>query len=332
MKVGRNIIVLTAAILVFMAVGTLGLHWTEHTSLFDSFYMVLTTFTTIGYQGPATHTGRIFNSFLIVIGVGLVFLLLGAVTQALLEFEFRELLGRRKMEREISRLKSHYIICGAGRVGRSVARELARRPVPLVMIENNEEKAERHRGQWLMLAGDATRESVLQQAGIEEAIGLVAATTTDATNTYIVLTARSLNPKLKIIARASEDDAEKHLRSAGADEVVSPYAFTGYRIAHSFLRPNVLDFMKLAMIEEEELGLDIEEVRVSAGSPFTGKNVHDSRLRQDFGIIVLAIKREGQKMHFNPKSTDMIEAGNFLVVMGDPAKLREVLNLAGVRE
>ena len=180
MKVGRNIIVLTAAILVFMAVGTLGLHWTEHTSLFDSFYLVLTTFTTIGYQGPATHAGRVFNSFLIIIGVGLVFLLLGAVTQALLEFEFRELLGRRKMERDIGRLKDHYIICGAGRVGRSVARELARRPVPFVMIENDQEKADRYRDEFLMLAGDASNESVLRQAGIEHAAGLVAATTTDA--------------------------------------------------------------------------------------------------------------------------------------------------------
>jgi voltage-gated potassium channel len=235
------------------------------------------------------------------------------------------------MERDISRLRDHYIICGAGRVGRSVARELARRPVPFVMIESDEEKAAHYREEFLILAGDASRESVLRQAGIEHAAGLVAATTTDAANTYIVLAARSLNSKLKIIARASEEHAEKHLRSAGADEVVSPYAFIGYRIAHSFLRPNVLDFMKLAMIQEEELGLDIEEVRVGEGSAFVGKTVHTSKLRQDFGIIVLAIKREGQKMQFNPKSTDPILAGDFLVVMGDPAKLREVLSLAGAR-
>ena len=177
-----------------------------------------------------------------------------------------------------------------------------------------------------MLVGDASNESVLRQAGIERAAGLVAATTTDAANTYIVLAARSLNSKLKIIARASEEDAEKHLRSAGADEVVSPYSFIGYRIAHSFLRPNVLDFMKLAMIQEEELGLDIEEVRVGEGSAFAGKTIRTSKLRQDFGIIVLAIKREGQKMQFNPKSTDPILAGDYLVVMGDPAKLREVLS------
>jgi len=331
MRARRKIVVLTAAIVVVMTIGTLGFHVLEGTSLFDSFYLVLTTFTTIGYQGPTSHAGRVFNVFVIIMGVGLVFLLLGAVTQALLEFEFRELLGRRKMERDISRLKDHYIICGADRVGRSVAHELARRPVPFVMIDKDEEKVERYRGEFPILVGDASNESVLRQAGIEHAAGLVAATTTDATNTYIVLAARSLNSKLKIIARASEEHAEKHLRSAGADEVVSPYTFIGYRIAHAFLRPNVLDFMKLAMIQEEELGLDIEEVRVGEGSAFVGKTVHTSKLRQDFGIIVLAIKREGQKMQFNPKSTDPILAGDFLVVMGDPAILREVLSLAEAR-
>ena len=330
MRARRNIVILSLAILVIMVVGTVGLHLLEGTSLFESFYMVLTTFTTIGYQGPATHAGRVLNTFLIIGGVGTLFLLIGALTQALLEFEFRELLGRRKMERDISRLKDHYIICGAGRVGRSVAAELARRPVPFLMIESNEAKAERYRGKWLILNGDATSEAVLRQAGIERALGLVAATTTDATNTYIVLTARSINSTLKIIARASEENAEKHMRSAGADEVVSPYAFIGYRIAHSFLRPHVLDFMRLAMMQEdEELGLEIEEVRVGENSPFAGQTVYESKLRQNYGIVVLAIKREGQKLHFNPKSTDIISAGDTLVVMGDPAGLREAQAMAG---
>ncbi len=331
MRARRKIAILGSAIFVIMMIGMVGLHLLEGISLFDAFYMVLTTFTTIGYQGPATRAGRVFNTFLIIGGVGLVFLLIGAATQALLEFEFRELLGRRKMEREISRLKDHYIICGAGRVGRSVASELARRPVPFVMIENSEPKVEQYRGQWLILHGDATSESVLRQAGIERALGLVAATTTDATNTYIILTARSLNAKLKIIARASVEDAEKHMRSAGADEVVSPYAFIGYRIAHSFLRPHVLDFMRLAMIPEEELGLEIEEVRVGEGSPFAGRTVFDSKLRQSYGIIVLAIKHEGQKLQFNPKPADLIAAGDTLVVMGDPAGLREARSLAETR-
>jgi voltage-gated potassium channel len=296
--------------------------------------MTLTTLTTIGYQEthPLSHAGRVFNTFMIAAGVGLVFLLIGSLTQALIEFEFQETFGRRKMEREIGRLFDHYIICGAGRVGRSVAHELQRKPAPFVIVESNEAKAEHYRGEFpLMLVGDASQESVLRQARIEHARGLVAATTTDASNTYIVLTARSLNPKLKIIARASEEDAEKHLRTAGADAVVSPYKFAGYRIAHSFLRPNVVDFIDVAMVQQEELGLEIEEVLIDSSSMLAGQTVSGAKIRQELGIIVLAIKRPGAPMHYNPSSHDKIEAGDFLIVMGPPEQLRRMETMAGAR-
>ena len=205
-----------------IAFGTAGFHYIEGWPWFDGLYMVITTLTTIGYQEthPLSHAGRIFNLGIVVCGVALVFLSIGALTQALLEFELRQFFGRRRMEREIGRLTDHYIICGAGRVGRSAARELARRPASFVIIEHNEPKAQKFATEnWLMLIGDATQEQTLREARIEQARGLVAATTTDATNLYIVLTARSLNPRLRIIARASEEMAEKHLLSAGADAV-----------------------------------------------------------------------------------------------------------------
>ena len=185
----------------------------------------------------------------------LVLLLTGGAAQALLEFELQSVFGRRRMEREISRLSGHYIICGAGRVGRSVARELVRKPVPFVMIDTDEAKLKRYTETgWLTLLGDATHESVLRQARIEHAKGLVAATTTDAINIYVILTARELNPKLKIIARASEESAEKHLLTAGADSVVSPYNFAGYRIAQTFMRPHVVDFFDTAMDRQAQAG------------------------------------------------------------------------------
>src|SRR5579864_4956136 len=226
------------------------------------------------------------------------------------------------MEREIDRLKDHYVICGAGRVGRSAARELARKPVPFVIVEANETKAARFANDWLMLVGDATQEQTLRQVHIERARGLVAATTTDATNLYIVLTARSLNPKLKIIARASEEDAEKHLLTAGADSVVSPYLFAGHRIAQSFLRPHVVSFLDQATTH---LGMDLEigEICVGTGSSFAGKTLETSRIRQDQGVIILAIKRE-KGMHFNPSSEDRIEPGDFLIAMGEPSQLRQL--------
>ncbi len=330
MKALRNALYLSGALLAVMLIGMTGFHYIEGWSWFDGFYMVLTTFTTIGYQElhPLSTMGRVFNAFLIVAGVGLVFLIIGSLTQALLEFEFNQLYGRRRMERDISRLSGHYIICGAGRVGRSVARELARKPAPFVIIEHNPEKAERYRELGLNIIGDATQEATLQQARIEHAAGLVAATTTDATNTYIVLAARSLNPKLKIIARASEDGAEKHLRSAGADSVVSPYVFAGYRIAHTFLRPHVVDFMEVALVQQEELGLEIEEVRVEEGSRFAGKTVRESHIRQDLNVIVLGIKPHGQPMKFNPSSADPISAGDQLIVMGKPSDLRQLEEFA----
>jgi voltage-gated potassium channel len=158
---------------------------------------------------------------------------------------------------------------------------------------------------------------------------LVAATTTDATNLYIVLTARGLNPRLKIIARASEEDAEKHLVTAGADSVVSPYSFAGSRIAQSFLRPHVVSFLDTATTH---LGLDLEigEVLVTPHSTFAGKTIETSRLRQERGVIVLAIKRQ-QGMRFNPAPDDRLEPGDYLIAMGEPAQLRQLEQAAAVK-
>ncbi|HWS94848.1 MAG TPA: potassium channel family protein, partial [Candidatus Methylomirabilis sp.] len=235
-KVPFNLKLLAVALVALVLIGVAGFHFIEGWTYFDGFYMVLTTITSIGYGEihPLSHTGRLFNSFIIITGVGLVLLLVGGASRTLLEFELQSVFGRRRMDREISRLTGHFIICGAGRVGRSAARELARRPLPFVVVDTNEEKLKKYSSEgWLTFLGDATLAPVLQEVRIEQAKGLVAATTTDAINIYIILTARSLNPKLKIIARASEEDAEKHLITAGADSIVSPYRFAGYRIAQA---------------------------------------------------------------------------------------------------
>ena len=331
MKAFRNLRLIGAALLLLALIGTAGFHFIEGWTWFDGLYMIVTTFTTIGYQEihPLSHAGRIFNLALIVSGVSLVFLGIGSLTQALLEFELASFFGKRKMEREISRLSDHYIICGAGRVGRSAARELARRPAPFLIIEQSETKAARFSGEWLIMIGDATQEQTLRDAHIERARGLVAATTTDATNLYIVLTARGLNPRLKIIARASEEDAEKHLLTAGADSVVSPYLFAGQRIAQSFLRPHVVSFLDTATTH---LGMDLEigEISVPKHSSFAGKTIESSRSRQDRGVIILAIKRE-QGMRFNPSPEDRIEPGDYLIAMGEPGQLRQLEQMAVAR-
>ena len=320
-----NLKIVFVALVALVLIGMAGFHYLEGWSWFEGFYMVLTTITTIGYGEvhPLSHTGRIFNTFVIIAGVGLVLLFFGGATQALLEFELQSVFGRRRMDREIGRLSDHYIVCGAGRVGRSVARELARKPLPFVLIDNDADNLARYSdGGWLTLVGDATQAPVLRQAHIERARGLVASTTTDASNVYIILTARSLNPKLQIIARASEEEAEQHLLTAGANHVVSPYNFAGYRIAQTFMRPHVVDFFDTAM--NRQLPLEIEEVQVQAGSRVAGQTLEGSRIRQEMGVIVLAIKGEGSLMRFNPSPDEVIHQGDHLIAMGEPDGLRRL--------
>ena len=309
----------------------MGFHYIEHWPWFDCFYMVITTFTTIGYQEvhPLSHAGRIFNSFLIVTGVSLLFIMIGALTQALLEFELVKVFGKRRMERELAGLKNHYIICGAGRVGASVAQELARKPCPFVIIESEEKAIAELDPKWLVIIGDAASEKILRDAGITHALGLVAATTTDATNIYIVLTARSLNPNLKIIARASEERAQKHLKTAGADVVISPYLAAGHRIAQSFLRPKVLDFLDIATARSGTFEMIIEEIRVVQGSALAHATVGSSGIHHQFGIMILAIRRADGETRFNPVAQDTIRAGDYLIAMGEPSQLAKLEALAG---
>jgi voltage-gated potassium channel len=326
----RLLKIFTMALLLLTAAGTVGFHFIEGWGWFDSFYMVVITLSTIGYQEvhPLSHAGRVFNVFLITTGVVLVLLMVGALTQALLEFELVKIFGRRRMEREVANLKDHYIICGAGRVGHSVARELALKPCPFVIVESAEKSVADLDPKWLVLIGDAASDKTLREAGIDRAAGLVAATTTDATNIYIVLTARGLNPRLKIIARASEERAEKHLKTAGADVVISPYAAAGHRIAHSFLRPHLLDFLDIASDRSGTFQMLIEEVRIAQQSSLAGATVGSSGIHHNFGIMILAIRRADGETRFNPEALEPIRAGDTLIAMGEPAQLAKLESLA----
>jgi len=316
-----------------LLVGTAGFHWIEGWPWFDGLYMTLTTLTTIGYQElhPLSPAGRLFNTFLIIVGVSSLFFLIGAFTQAMIEFELGTFFGRRRLERQISKLEGHYIICGAGRVGRSAAREFRARPVPFVIIERDE-----NRVRWaaaeemLVLIGDATRDEILRAARIEKAKGLIAAVATDAENLYIVLTARGLHPTLPIIARASEEDAADKLRKAGATEVVSPYHVIGRRIAMSFLRPHVLDFIDVAttLFGAEDLDLQIEQVLVSDRSSLSGKTLEDSGIRRHTGVIILALRKVDGQMHFNPAAGSRIQGGDHLIAMGQPNDLKQLEAMA----
>jgi voltage-gated potassium channel len=326
----RPLKIVLVALIALTVAGTVGFHYIEHWGWFDSFYMVVITLSTVGYQEvhPLSFAGRVFCIVLIVAGVALVFLIIGAATQALLEFELFKVFGKRRMERDIASLRDHYIICGAGRVGNSVAHELARKPCPFVVVEATEASAASLDPRWLVVIGDAANENTLRKAGIERAAGLVAATTTDATNIYIVLTTRSLNPRLKIIARASEEAAEKHLKTAGADIVISPYAAAGNRIAQSFLRPHLLDFLDITSDRSGNFQMLIEEVRISPKSPLAGATVGSSGIHHNFGIMILAIRHADGSTRFNPEAHEVIGPDDCLIAMGETVQLARLENLA----
>jgi len=322
----RKVVWIGIALVVLSAVGTVGYHVIEGWNWLESLFMVVITFSSIGYEEvhPLSPAGREFTIALIVCGAVVVALGIGTLTQALLEFELLQFFGRRRMERQIARLSGHYIICGAGRVGRSAARELAKKPVPFVIIERDDAKTTGLDPTWLTISGDATQENTLIAARIEDAAGLVAATTTDAGNIFIVLNARSLNSKLKIIARASEEESAKHLTKAGANTVISPYAFAGHLIAQGLLRPNVVDFLSLTTGRDGGHEMIIEEISVDPRSPLAGSTVGASGIHRDYGVIVLAIKHSDGNTRFNPQARDEIRAGDYLIAMGEPASMSKL--------
>ncbi len=337
MRLKRRILVLSAAVALLFVVGTTGFVLIDGQPVFVAFYMTLITLVGIGYGElwQFSRAARIFNTGLILVGVVTAFALIGTLTQALIESELTEGQGRRKMERSLGKLRDHFIVCGVGRVGRSVVRELELSGAPYAIVERSAERV-----RWaidrdaLVVIGDATKEATLRQARIENAKGLVAAVAGDADNMYITLTARELNPRLQIVTRAADEDAEKSLHRAGADIVISPYSYTGHRIAQALLRPNVLDFLDTVTgtFASGKLRLLVEEVQVNRNSPLAGHTLEQSGIRQKLGILVLALKKTGGSMEFNPASDAVIEADDYLIAMGDSGSLKRLEGMAGAGE
>lgn len=226
------------------------------------------------------------------------------------------------MEKQIGALTDHYLVCGYGRIGEVVCRELASKPVPFVVIERKEERVRRvEEAGYLYLVGDATNEKVLLAAGVMKAKGLCATLPVDADNVFVILTAKDLHPPLLVVARAETERSERTLAHAGADKVISPYAMGGHRMAQAALRPAVVDIIELAT-HYQSLELQLEEIVMPPGSPCEGVTLRDSGLYQEPGVIVVAIKRAAGGMIFNPSTDEKIEAGDHLVALGEAIRLR----------
>jgi voltage-gated potassium channel len=328
----RRYVLLLLVPLVLVSVGTLGYYVLEPDySLFDGLYMTVITLTTVGYAEvhPLSPRGRVFTIFLLLGGVFAVFYTATELLRAVITGEVQQLLGRQRMQRSLAALKNHMIICGFGRMGRFICAEFSREGLDFVVIDCNEEVLRDFQlAHGIPLPGDATSDEILKKAGVERARALVTVAASDADNLFITMSARLLNDRLFIVARAEGEHAEAKLLRAGANRVVAPYAIGGLRVAHAVLRPAVVDFIELAT-KTEHLDLQIEETLVREGSRLDGQTLRASRMREDLGVIVVAVKKSEGHLVSNLSGDAVIEAGDTLIALGSRLSLDKVEDLAG---
>ncbi len=323
-------------LLVFiLTCGIMGYMFFEGWSFIDALYMTIITLSTVGYGEvrQVSPTGRIFTMILIFLGVSFVFYLMGSIIQFMMEGSIRQILGRRKLERGIRKQKDHYIICGYGRVGSSICDALgSSKSLGLVVMDRDPDSISRlEKGGLHYIEGEATDEDNLIRAGVEKARGLVAVLKTDSDNVYVTLTARQLNPNLFIVARSGERKSENKLLSAGADKVVSPYRMGGHRIAQMIARPAVTDFLELATMGESR-DFKMEEMSVHRSSKWIDMALQNTGIRKDLNLIIVAVRKPGGEMLFNPSSQAKLQGGDTIVAIGEKQNLEgleKILNPKG---
>lgn len=314
----RKITFSIALLMGTIAFGTLGYYFLEHMPLFDSFYMTVITISTVGFSEirPLSELGRFITIIIISTGITIGAYTIGNILRFIIEGELSKTIGRRKLEKEISKLKDHYIICGFGRIGSLICKELYDHNLDFVVIDNDPDcTGQLVSEKYLYLLTDATSEEALLEAGIMNAKGIITAVKSDADNVFITLTAKGLRPDIFILSRASDTKSEIKLKRAGATRVVSPYLIGGKRMAQVIIRPTVVDFIDIAMMDKH-LGLVMEETRVKEKSKLIGKNLIESNLRKDYGVIIVAIKKNDGQMIFNPTPQEKLDVNDVLVVLG----------------
>jgi voltage-gated potassium channel len=319
-------LLIAAVLALTLCIGTVGFCLIEHWAWFDAFYMTLITITTVGYEEvhPLSPAGRVFNSFLIFFGVSAMFFAVGVVTQTIIELELHDRYGIRRRKRMVSQMHDHFIVCGFGRVGRNASYEFQRASVPFVILDKNQDRIRRAaEAGMLAMPADATNDDDLREAGVLRARGLIAALPSDAENLFIILSAKTLNPRLNIGTRASEEQAEAKLRRAGADTVFAPYTLAGRRLANSLLRPHVVEFLDFAT---SAVGpkIMLEQVCVGAGTKFVSKTTGAMLSSSGLNVMLLAIRHANGEMIFNPPPDAFISAGDYLIVLGERPNLKKL--------
>lgn len=321
-KLQQIIIILLIAFFLFV-ISVVGFMVIEKWSLLDSIYMTTITLSTVGFKevNELSQAGRIFTTILILAGVGYFLYIAGIIIQSIVEGEIQSILGRKRLDRKIQKLKNHYILCGYGRIGKVLCQLIKEETNDVVVIEEKTELIE-SLGQERIhhIVGDSTSEDVLKKAGIQNASNLIAALGTDTANVFLVLTARQLNPDIHIMARASVPEVKRKLFVAGANLVESPYDTGALSMGLKLLRPSVSNFLEVALSRKKE-GIQIDEIYIPTKSQYTNIALKDSTIRQEFNLIIIAIKKASGKMLFNPHFETLIEPEDTVIVMGKNSDL-----------
>ena len=305
----------------------------EDWSFFDCVYMTVITVATIGYGEVHDLSGnlaaRVFTSVYILLSLGTIAFAVTSITAFVVEGELKNVLGRRKMEKEIAGLRDHYVVCGGDEIAATIIRELHETKRPFVVVEPSRERLDKLLAAhpFLHIQGDPGEDEVLVKAGVAHAKGVLLSLPTDEANLFVTVTVRSLNPGVRIVAKGTDVSTHPKLRRAGADYVVSPAAIGGMRMASQMVRPSVVTFLD-TMLRDKEKGLRVEEVAVAEGSTLAGKTLGESRLRERTRALLVAVKRGGGEAYeFNPPDGDFVREGDVLIFIASPESLEEIARL-----
>lgn len=326
----RDLIGGVIAFIALGCIGVMGYHLLEGWGWLDSAYMTVITLSTVGFGEiyPLHQNGRVFTIGLILSGIVTVGYMVNRVSDALIQGYFKEIVRMRQQRKVLGKLDRHYILCGFGRTGKQVALEFAAEEIPFIVIDQDAEalKVAEENGFFTCLA-DATLDETLIKVGIDRAICIVASLPSDAENLYTILSAKSLNPKIRAVARASTEEAMQKLRRGGADEVISPYITGGKRMAAAALRPQVLDFVD-GIVSGTNRSFYIEEYGIDGEvCPFVGQNLIETKFRSRTGALVLAIRRTDGDLIAGPSGETILHEGDRLICMGTAEQLRHLNQL-----
>ena len=316
-------------LVIILCTGTIGYVILEGWGFLDALYMTIITITTVGFGEIRTMSreGRLFTIFVIFSGMGIIAYIFGMAAQVMVDFQVRSIIGRRKLGLKMKSIKDHYIVCGVGRIGKVILLELKAKKIPMVVIDNAPGMRQSlETWETPFINDDATNEEVLIEAGIERAKGLISVVASDADNLFITMTARGLNPRAFILARADEEKSEKKLLRAGANRVVMPYLIGGQQMAQFITKPAVTDFLEFT-VHNRDMDLEIEELLVNEHSRLNGVTLIESGIRRDMDVILVAIRKKNGEMKFNPSSETRIESGDILISLGKGADLTRLATI-----